>query len=51
MEEEVKSVSEGVGEVEVCIKVTLPDDECPIPFSFNISLSTTDGTAGIYRHN
>ena len=41
-------VSEDVGMVEVCAIVTSPSIDCPIQFPFNISLSTTDGTAGTY---
>ena len=32
----------------VCAVVFDPDLECPVSFSFNISFTTADGTAGIY---
>ena len=52
------SVSEDVGMLEVCAIVASPDIGCPIQFPFQVSLSTTDGSAGtdfiiiniIYHH-
>ena len=41
------SVSEDVGVVEVCAIVYSPTIDCPIAFSFDVSLSTSDNTAGI----
>ena len=40
------SVSEDVGVVEVCGIVYSPTIDCPIEFPFNVSLLTTDGSAG-----
>ena len=42
------NVSEGVGVVELCAVVYEPDITCPIEFPFNVSLSTADGTAGMF---
>ena len=39
-------VSENVGVVEVCAVVYSPVIECPIQFSFNLQLTTSDGSAG-----
>ena len=41
-------VSEDDGVVEVCAVVTSPDGNvpCPIAFPFDVSLSTTDDSAG-----
>ena len=39
-------VSEGVEAFELCVTVLSPNVECPIEFAFNVSLSTTDNTAG-----
>ena len=39
-------VSEDVGVVEVCAVVYSPVIECPIQFSFEVRLSTMDGSAG-----
>ena len=41
-------VIEDVGQVELCAAVFEPLSDCPITFPFNVSLSTTDGSAGIY---
>ena len=45
--------SEDVGMVEVCAVVISPNGNipCPIMFPFNVSLSTTDDTAGITTHS
>ena len=40
------NVSEGVGIVEVCAVVFQPVSDCPVSFSFDVILSTIDGTAG-----
>ena len=40
------SVSEDVGVVEVCAIVYSPTIDCPIAFPFNVSLSTSEGSAG-----
>ena len=47
LERTLYSVSEDVGVVEVCAIVYSPIIDCPIAFSFNVSLSTSDSTAGI----
>ena len=41
-------VREDVGVVEVCAIVYSPTIVCPINFPFNVSLSTSDNTAGIF---
>ena len=41
------SVSEDEGEVRVCAVVQHPEVHCGINFPFNVSLSVTDGSAGI----
>ena len=41
------SVSENVGLVETCVIVYSPTIDCPIEFPFDVSLSTSDNTAGI----
>lgn len=46
LERTLYSVSEDVGVVEVCAYVYSPTIDCPIEFPFNVSLSTTDGSAG-----
>ena len=45
-----QNVSEGVGVVEVCVVVFSPNEtfNCPISFSFSVSLSTSDVTAGMF---
>ena len=42
------SVSEDGGAVEVCapIRIFNANVGCPVPFSFSISFSTSDGSAG-----
>ena len=58
LEKTFYSVSEDDGMLEVCAIVTSPDIGCPIQFPFQVSLSTTDGSAGtdfiiidiIYHH-
>ena len=37
---------EDVGVIELCVVVFEPDFECPIKFPFDVSLYTTDGSAG-----
>ena len=39
-------ISEGVDVVEVCAIVYSPNITCPIEFKFEISLSTSDDSAG-----
>ena len=52
LERTIFTVSEDVGVVELCARVFEPDIECPIEFPFNIILSSTDRTAGMYlSHN
>ena len=41
------SVKEDDGEVEVCVN-TSSSRSCPFPFTFNVTLSTKDDTAGTY---
>ena len=41
------SVSDDAGVVEVCAIVYSPAIDCPITFPFDVSLSTSDRTAGI----
>ena len=43
-------VSESVGVVELCAIVSFPVIDCPIALSFNVSLSSYDGIAGVYIH-
>ena len=45
-------VLEDMGVVEVCAIVHLPDNTvpCPITFTFNVSLSTSNITAGIINY-
>ena len=47
LERTLYSVSEDVGVVEVCAIVYSPTIDCPITFSFDVSVSTSDSTAGI----
>ena len=49
LERTLYQVSEDVGVVEVCAIVYSPTDECPIEFPFNVTLNTTDGSAGKRR--
>ena len=51
LESTIHQVSEDVGEVEVCAIVLSPLNECPIEFSFNISLSTEHKSAGNISYN
>ena len=51
LEKTFYSVSESVGVIEVCAIVYSPTIDCPIAFPFDVSLSTSDNTAGIvYIH-
>ena len=47
LEKTFYNVSEDVGVVEVCAIVYMPTITCPIAFSFDVSLSTDDVSAGI----
>ena len=47
LENTIYSVSENVGVVEVCAIVYSPTIDCPIEVPFDVSLSTSDNTAGI----
>ena len=47
LENTIYSVSENVGVVEVCAIVYSPTIDCPIEIPFDVSLSTSDNTAGI----
>ena len=38
--------NEDVGVIELCAVVFEPDIECPIKFTFGVSLYTADGSAG-----
>ena len=59
LEKTIYSVFEDVGVVEVCAIVYSPNIVCPVAFPFDVSLSTSDRTAGTYwllnvisfRHN
>ena len=51
LEKTLYSVSEDEGVVEVCAIVYSPTIDCPIEFSFNVNLSTSDRTAGILLFN
>ena len=42
------NVSETVGVVEVCAIVYSPTIDCPFNFPFDVSLSTSDNTAGMF---
>ena len=46
MEKTIYSVSKNVGFVEVCAILYSPTIDCPITFPFDVSLSTSDRTAG-----
>ena len=47
LEQTFFNVTEDVGIVELCAIVIFPGDIiCPITFSFDVNLSTDDGTAG-----
>ena len=48
LEETFYQVSEDVGAVNVCavIKFYSSKVNCPVPFSFDINFSTSDGSAG-----
>ena len=50
LEETFYQIPEEVAIVEVCAIVYEPDStvSCPITFSFNVRLSTSDFTAGIF---
>ena len=47
LERTIYSVFEDVGVVEVCAIVYSPTIDCPITFPFDVSLTTSDNTAGI----
>ena len=49
LEETFLSVGENVSTVELCAIIYIPNGtvNCPIAFPFNVSLSTSDFTAGI----
>ena len=47
LERTLYSVSEDVGVVKVCAIVYSPNIVCPITFPFDVSVSTSDNTAGI----
>ena len=47
LEKTIYSVFEDGGVVEVCAIVYSPTIDCPIAFPFDVSLSTSDRTAGI----
>ena len=42
-------VMETDGFVEICVVVIVPTITCPIEFDFTVSLSTCDGSAGVYK--
>ena len=47
LERTIHSVSEYVGVLELCAIVYSPSVDCPIEFPFDVSLSTSENTAGI----
>ena len=46
MEESLYQVSEDMGVVKVCTVVSSANISCPIDYSFEVELSTKDGSAG-----
>ena len=44
LEQTTYQVDEGTCEVEVCVEVNTTSQECAIPFPFNITFTTVDGT-------
>ena len=46
LEQTVYVVAEDDLSVELCAVVYSPDIDCPIAFSFDVSLSASDGSAG-----
>ena len=48
LEQTLYSVTEGDEDVEVCVIVSSPNNDCPIDFPFNIDFSTSDDSAGKY---
>ena len=46
LEESFYQVSENMGVVEVCTVVNSTGTSCPIDYSFEVDLSTKDGSAG-----
>ena len=41
-------VDEDVGQFEVCVVVTMPSQSGLLDYTFNLSVSTTPGSAGTY---
>ena len=41
-------VAEDDGELEVCVVIHNPLLDCPVVFPFELMISTTPGTAGVY---
>ena len=39
-------VLEDAEELQLCVNIHSPDIECPIAFAFNMTISTSDNTAG-----
>ena len=46
LERTMYMVEETVGVIQVCAVVSEPDNDCPVSFPFDVSLSTMDDTAG-----
>ena len=46
LERALYQISEDAGEVEVCAVVYSPNIECPIPFHFDVRLTTGDESSG-----
>ena len=44
-----RQVKETGGFVEICAVVFQPTITCPVEFDFTVSLSTCDGSAGVYN--
>ena len=39
------TVSEDVGDIEICTSILSPDLPCPVEFPFDVTFSTVSGTA------
>ena len=51
LERVLYQVREDVEVLQLCVSILSPVTECPIAFSFNVSISTSDNTAGKQVHN
>ena len=50
LEKTFYELSEDVNMVTVCAIVYIPDIICPIQFDFNVTLSISDESTGIYKY-